>query len=156
MKMSKANQRMVERYPEVVRPYKDAIRVFGLLYLQVFESGKLNRIGFGVRRLNNTLGPADLWFAENGTIACEKWMVNGRYHRVGGPALTVCHYNGKIGLIEYCHHGFRHRMCGPALFRYSLKGKVIQKIFAIHGVEFSVDEWRKLEDAQLVGRYATE
>ena len=152
--MSKANQRMVKKHPEAVHPYLEHIRIYGLLYLQVFESGKLNRIGFGVRRLNNTIGPAELWFAENGIITCEKWMVNGRYHRANGPAIIIRGGKGKIQLAEYCRHGLRHRMSGPALLRYDLKGKVVQKIFAINGVDFSADEWHKLQDARLVGPYA--
>jgi hypothetical protein len=62
---------------------------------------------FGERHRED--GPDLEWI--NGVFKGHKtWRVNGKYHRVGGPAIISSN-----GMLEWFKNGIRHRLNAPAI-----------------------------------------
>lgn len=68
-------------------------------------------------KLHRIDGPAVNEFLENGFKILEKWVVNGKEHRVNGEPSTIkCDYNGNLFLKKWCVDGKLHRERCPAIF----------------------------------------
>ena len=66
----------------------------------------------GKRRLtHNPYGPAIL--VKNTWTARKEWQINGKRHRIGGPAIEWLD-----GDYDYYLKGKRHRVDGPAIVRF--------------------------------------
>ena len=104
-------------------------------YTMTFEGGRTER--WSSYTLNNTDGPA-ITFSDGSYI----WFVDGRHHRLDGPALYLrsqdiynCTKGGYFGGIEaWYKDGELHRLDGPALIHhdgsttYSIEGERLTKL----------------------------
>jgi hypothetical protein len=73
-------------------------------YIEIYESGNIFCYKTGTRVFHNPDGAA----VE--TKACKSWRLNGRYHRLDGPAFEYSN-----GAKEYWVNNKLHRLDGPAV-----------------------------------------
>jgi hypothetical protein len=75
-------------------------------------------------------GPAIIW--TNGQEFQEKWYINGKLHRLNGPALIS--YKNAIIVLEYWFiNGRFHRTSGPAILDFDDNGKIEKELWLIDG-----------------------
>ena len=69
----------------------------------------------------------------NGNKKAEWWKLNGKYHRVDGPAVIYYYESNEI-LSEYWHiNGGRHRIDAPALTHYYKSGNIEREVWCFNG-----------------------
>ena len=80
-------------------------------------------------------------YYKSGQIQREEWYINGKYHRVDGPA-DIFYY--ELGIIkqEYWYiNGLYHRIDGPAYISYYESGKIEEEIWYLNDKESNHKEW---------------
>ena len=84
-------------------------------------------------------------------MKCEEWYLNGKYHRIGGPAITWYHEDGTMNTEWWYLDGKLHRTDGPVVIEYHKCGNTIEKfIWCLGGNKIDsnmsnfVDVWRNL------------
>lgn len=61
----------------------------------------------------------------------KKWELNGKLHRVDGPAYVICQ-DGEIIVEQWWINGNRHRVDGPAYVEYN-NGEIIREEWWVNG-----------------------
>lgn len=72
-------------------------------------------------------GPAQIWTMKTNEPPTTAWWVNGKRHRIGGPA-----YENGLGDVEWFVDNVRHREDGPAVTR--VNGTKATKTWWINGI----------------------
>jgi antitoxin component YwqK of YwqJK toxin-antitoxin module len=80
-------------------------------------------------------------YYKNGNIQCESHVLNGGFHREGGPAYIRYNENGSIRYECYIINRKHHREDGPAIIRYHENGNVWYEEYYLNGRELTKDEW---------------
>ena len=92
-------------------------------------------------------------YYENGSIYHERWLVNGKYHRLDGPAYIVYYKNGSIGSEHWFVNNEYHRLDGPAFMRYNKDGSINHEEWIVHGIEID-ENW--LEENNIIAPFSEE
>lgn len=90
-------------------------------------------------------GPALIEYFKGGKIESEHWMIDGKYHRIGGPAKREFQKSkGPSSIVcseMWYENGFIHRIGGPAIVRYFPNSNEIQsQTWFEHGYEYNGTE----------------
>jgi antitoxin component YwqK of YwqJK toxin-antitoxin module len=80
-------------------------------------------------------------YYENGNIKYESHVLNGGFHREGGPAYIRYNENGSIRYECYIINRKHHREDGPAYIFYNENGSIRYESYYIDGVQISKEEW---------------
>ena len=70
---------------------------------------------------------------ENGNIYCEEYWVNGKKHRLDGPAVVYYYENGNIHCEQYWVNDKYHRLDSPAHIAYRETGEIFYEEYWIEG-----------------------
>jgi hypothetical protein len=66
-----------------------------------------------------------------------EYRLNGKLHRVGGPALVSLQNGGSVEREEYLIEGKYHRSDGPAITLYDAEHTPVETLYYENGVEIS-------------------
>ena len=69
----------------------------------------------------------------NGQVRCESWYVNGKRHRLDGPAVIQYNANGHEASEAWLVNGAYQRLDGPAVIEYDDNGQIIGQEFWVRG-----------------------
>ena len=75
----------------------------------------------------------------NGQVEYEEWRVDGKRHRLDGPAWVRYHDNGQVESEEWLVDGKRHRLDGPAYVEYHANGQVAGEYWYVNGLNHRLD-----------------
>ena len=76
----------------------------------------------------------------NGNKHYERYLINGKYHRLDGPAFTSWFKNGNKCVEQYWVNGYRHRLDGPAITYWFKNGNKCYEGYYLNGKEL-LPEW---------------
>ncbi len=117
-----------------------------------YHDSKPNRLSREVQHFDKNIhsdsGPADVRYDENGNISEVNYIVNGKLHRVDGPA-KVSYFPKKnragksiIQREMYFVNGEPHNTKGPAVKIFDESGKLIKARYCLNGDTFrNKNEW---------------
>ena len=80
-------------------------------------------------------------YNKDGTIACEHWRLDDKYHRTDGPARIDYYDNGTIHYECWCLDGRYHRVDGPACIDYNDDGTIHFEEWRLDGKEYGKEEF---------------
>ena len=69
-------------------------------------------------------GPAIVRYREDGSVEEKSWCLNGKYHRIDGPAIIYYRKDGGVEVEKWCLNGNLHRTDSPAVIDYNKNGSV--------------------------------
>jgi antitoxin component YwqK of YwqJK toxin-antitoxin module len=69
-------------------------------------------------------GPAVINYDKNGQVEIESWYLDGKKHREDGPTVIWYDKNGQVKRESWYLDGKRHRVDGPAVINYYPNGQV--------------------------------
>lgn len=88
-------------------------------------------------------GPALLEVCSDGLIAEERWMIDGKEHRVDGPSYVSRDYETHVTLIEqWMQHGNFCRSNGPVFIERGSDGEILSMEWPDHTYQ---SNWTKLD-----------
>lgn len=76
----------------------------------------------------------------NDNIKYEEYFLNGKYHRIDGPANIHWLNNGQKDIEEYYINGRLHREDGPSIIWYH-NGRKLHELYYLNGVNYFKVEW---------------
>lgn len=98
--------------------------------------------------LHPLLGPASVWYYDNGNIGQAEYMWNGRRDREGDkPSIIMFDYNGNIESERYFENDKLNRQNGPAIIFYLPNGNVKRQIYYIEGRKINPQTMFSFEQA---------
>ena len=82
-------------------------------------------------------------FYTDGTLNNATYKIDGKLHRLDGPAYVSFYEDGQLCVRQYCINNLNHRLDGPAYEAFHLTGKrIIPAGFYVHGKGCSLEELR--------------
>ena len=63
----------------------------------------------------------------------EEWSLDGKMHRLNGPARTSYYPSGEINYLHWYSFGAFHREDGPAIISYNKDGSIFEKNWYLDG-----------------------
>ena len=78
-------------------------------------------------------GPAYIYYSQDGKIQYEEYYLNDKHHREDGPAFISYYEDGKIEHESYYLNGQYHNPYGPAYIYYSQDGKIDYESYYLNG-----------------------
>jgi hypothetical protein len=73
-------------------------------------------------------------YYDDGSIHWELWVVNGKNHRLDGPAEICYHEDGSIRYERWRVNDVSHRIDGPAWISYNRDGSISHERWAVNGM----------------------
>ena len=80
-------------------------------------------------------------YYKSGQIQLEEWYLNGKFHRVDGPAVIQYYKSGKKQQEFWRVNGISHRVDGPAYIYYNKSGKIEREYWYLNGNVSNHKEW---------------
>ena len=71
----------------------------------------------------------------------EEWVLNGKYHRVDGPAYQYWYKNGQKESEGWYLNNRRHREDGPAFINWSINGQKRIELWYLNGKFYTREKW---------------
>jgi len=106
-------------------------------HIITFENGLISKLEYrneyGELHRNPEIGPAVIYYYENGNIRYKSYWVNGKKHRLEGPAYISYYENGNIRCESYWVNSEEHRLDGPAYIEYHENGNIHFESYLING-----------------------
>ena len=87
--------------------------------------------------------PAYIQYDDNGSVAYEIYVINGKRHREDGPAYIRYYSNGKIAYEVYYVYDKCHRLDGPAVIEYNMNGSIEREYYYINGYRYTKVNYNK-------------
>ena len=72
-------------------------------------------------------------YYSSGNLKQEVYYLQGRYHRIDGPAIVSYYPSGEVKYEQYRVKGSLHRLDGPAFIRYSESGLPRSEAYYVNG-----------------------
>ena len=88
-------------------------------------------------------GPAVIRYYNDGPVCYKEYYLNGKLHRIDGPAVIGYNDNDSLGLEEYYINDKRHRTNGPAEIYYNKDGSIHYERYYLNGEEVNKSEVMK-------------
>jgi len=87
----------------------------------------------------------EIYYYDSGEtkISNELYMLNGKYHRLNGPAVIWYFKTVEIDKEYYCINGKIHRLDGPAGICYYKSGEIEDEYYWINDIKYSKEEFNK-------------
>ena len=76
-------------------------------------------------------------YYNNRNIQKETHCINGKLHRLNGPAIIWYNKDGDIGIEEYYKNDQLHREDGPAIIWYNTDGSIQKEFYYIEDKEYN-------------------
>ncbi len=86
-------------------------------------------------------GIAIVYYDADRKIKEKVYMVNGKRHRLNGPAYLTYDQNGTLRGEIYFRDGVFHREDGPAIIAYSNNGSIELQSYYLKGERYDVFKW---------------
>ena len=80
-------------------------------------------------------------YYKSGLIYREEWYINGKFHRVNGPAYISYYESGTIHKEKWYLNGKLHRVNGPAYIWCNKSGIIQEEKWYLNGKETTHKEW---------------
>ena len=82
----------------------------------------------------------EITYYKSGQIKTEMWRdVDGKDHRLDGPARQYWFENGQLEWEVWCVNGKYHRLDGPAYQAWLENGQLIWRLWYISGVKYETE-----------------
>ena len=88
-------------------------------------------------RIHRIDGPACQNWNPDGTLTDEEWRMNGKQHRINGPSSLTWDSNGTLTNEEWRTKAVWHRTDGPAVQDWDSNGTLIYEEGYVHGKKTS-------------------
>jgi hypothetical protein len=74
-------------------------------------------------------------------IKAKSYKLNGRFHRLDGPAYIQYNGDGSVAFEDYAINGQWHRIDGPAYIEYNKRGSIFYEAYYLLNKIISIEDF---------------